>query len=80
MLVLQYVFRILLSLLIVLFIIITIQFLRSVTSLIYDFESSLWRGMLNPTLYDKVHWLSAADQWFFRVLRSPPPIILTVKV
>jgi hypothetical protein len=30
--------------------------------------------------YDKVRQLSAADQSFSRVLRSPPPIILTVKI
>jgi hypothetical protein len=45
-----------------------------------EFKSRSWRGVLDTTLLDKVCQGLATGQWFFRVLRLPPPIKLTATI
>ena len=53
-----------------------VQFLTTYTISASEFEPRSWQGALDTTLCEKVcQWL-AADQWFSRVLRFPPPINL----
>ena len=46
----------------------------------FEFKSRSWRGVLDTTLLDKVCQGLATGQWFFRVLRLPPPIKLTATI
>ena len=45
-----------------------------------EFEYRSWRGVLDITYCDKGSQRRAADLWFSRVLRFPPPINLTAMI